>query len=177
MERSRLLFVGGQFERKGGDQVLAAVERLRGQGGLPITLTVVGPRSWPTSTAPPPWVRFLGAVPPAVVAQLFYDHDLFVMPSRFEAYGIVLLEAQAAGLPCVARRAFAMSELVPEGRGGMLIEPDDGPEELATTIATALDDDSLYKHIGCRATEVRTTNSWDAVADRMVRSIQRRLAA
>jgi hypothetical protein len=175
-QRTRLLFVGGEFERKGGDQVLAAVERLRGEGGLPITLTVVGPPSWPGQAEPPSWVRYIGAMPPSAVAQLFCDHDLFVMPSRFEAYGIALLEAQAAGLPCVARRAFAMSELVPEGRGGMLIEEDDGADELATTIEKALDDDSLYENIRCRAREVRITNTWDAVAERMVRAIQRRVA-
>jgi glycosyltransferase involved in cell wall biosynthesis len=175
-ERTRLLFIGGDFARKGGDLVLGAVERLRRDGDRPLTLTVVGPRSWPEQGEPPDWVQFLGHVPPAVVAPLFANHDLFVMPSRFEAYGIAVLEAQAAGIPCIVRRAFAMPELVPEGRGGLLIEADGGVDELATAIAAALDDDELYEHIGDRAAEVRKTHSWDGVAEQMVSAIKDRVA-
>jgi glycosyltransferase involved in cell wall biosynthesis len=175
-ERTKLIFVGLDFERKGGDLVLAAVGRLRKEGGLPLTLTVIGPPIWPYSDDPPSWVHFVGSVPPQVVAGLLLKHDLFVMPSRFEPYGIAFLEAQAAGVPCIGRRAFAMTEIVPEGRGGLLIEATAGIDELANTIARALCHDDLYENIEARAVEVREQYSWNAVAQRSIEAVTSQLA-
>jgi glycosyltransferase involved in cell wall biosynthesis len=176
-ERTKLIFVGLNFERKGGDLVLAAVGRLRKEGGLPLTLTVVGPATWPGRNDPPSWVHFVGSVPPDVVGGLLLEHDLFVMPSRFDAYGIAFLEAQAAGLPCIARRAFAMTEIIPEGRGGFLVGATAGIDELADTIASALCNDDLYERIGARAAEVREQNSWNAVAQRSIEAVTSQLAS
>jgi glycosyltransferase involved in cell wall biosynthesis len=174
-QRTRLLFVGVHFERKAGDQVVAAVELLRREGEKPLTLTVIGPKRWPLADQPPSWIEFLGPIRPGQVGSLYPEHDLFVMPSRFEAYGIALLEAQAAGVPCLARRAFAMPELVPEGRAGVLVEPHDGPPEIAAKINEALGDDALHETLVERASEVRDVHSWDAVAARIATAAQRRL--
>lgn len=169
-ERRRLLFVGADFERKAGPDVVAAASLLR-QHGVDVELTVVGPDKWPYSDEPPSWINFVGRRPPSFVAGLWQDHDLFVMPSHFEAYGIVFLEARAAGVPCVARRCFAMPELVPAG-AGMLVEENDGAVELAAVIEAALDDDGLYEAVAAAAPEVQRSHSWDAVANRMIGIIE-----
>ena len=49
----------------------------------------------------------------------------FVMPSRYEPFGIVFLEAMAYWLPCVGSRTCAMPEIIDEGVTGLLAEPDD----------------------------------------------------
>ncbi len=165
--RERLLFVGRDFFRKGGDIVLAAVAELRAAGAGPYRLTVVGPPKWPLKGEPPPWVHFLGAVPPAGVGQLWERHDIFVMPSWFEAYGLVFLEARAAGLPCVARRAFAMPELVPEGRAGTLIDEDGESEDLAQAIHSVARNDALFHDTRRDAPLVAKDHSWEAVATRI----------
>ena len=118
--RRRLLFVGwgtdvSDFYRKGGDLVVAALALLRRDHDPRITLTVVGPETWPLPGSPPDGVRFLGSLPAHEVAPLYDSHDLFVMPSRMEAFGIVFTEAVARGLPCVARDAYAMPEIVTPG--------------------------------------------------------------
>ena len=115
--RARLLFVGRDFDTKAGDEVVAAYALLRARMGESVTLTVAGPRSLPAGTPLPDGLDFRGPVPGTTVRALYEDHDLLVMPSRFEGFGIVFAEALSRGLPCVGRRACAMPEII-DGRSG-----------------------------------------------------------
>src|SRR5205085_2867806 len=135
-----------------------------------ITLTLAGPPRWPLPGAVPEGVRFLGAVPLERVRALYREHDLFVMPSRFEPFGIVFAEALAHGLPCVGRDHFAMPELIVPGVGGALIENDD-PDDLARAIAATLADDELYAACRGNRTEIARRYSWDSVATAIVRQM------
>jgi glycosyltransferase involved in cell wall biosynthesis len=170
-QRRRLLFVGGEFRRKGGDWVLDAVARLNRQGDRRLTLTIVGPATWPMQEPQADWVDFRGALPRDRVRELFQEHDLFVMPSRFEAYGIAFREARAAGLPCVGRDAFAMPELIEPGVGGAVWRTDD-VDDLAALILACLDDDALHERCARASSRVADESSWTRVAqnilDRMV---------
>jgi glycosyltransferase involved in cell wall biosynthesis len=162
--RRRLLFVGSRdFYKKGGDLVLAALAVLRREHDPRITLTVAGPRTWPLPGAPPDGVRFLGSLPPHQVAPLYDRHDLFVMPSRMEPFGKVFAEALARGLPCVARDAFAMPEIVTPGVSGALVSGDD-EHELAAAVVAALADDALYDRCRERAPEIAEYFSWERTA-------------
>lgn len=173
-DRRRLLFVGGDFLRKGGDQVLEAVRRLRDSGSADLRLTIAGPARWPLPTPVPDWVDFLGALPREQTQPLFGQHDLMVMPSRFEAYGIVFLEARASGIPCIGRNAYAMPELIEPGRGGLLW---DGAavDTLAALILQALGDDRLQSHCVQDARRLAREHSWASVAARILSALERRL--
>lgn len=172
----RLLFVGRDFFRKGGDLVVAAVERLRAAGAGPYQLTVVGPATWPLKSEYPDWVDFRGSLPPAEVGKLWASHDMFVLPSRFEAYGLAFLEARAAGLPCVARDAYAMPELVPEGRAGTLVPKDGGVDDIAAAITRLSTNHAVFEAVEADADRVAQENSWDAVATRTLNVIKRVVA-
>ncbi len=76
-------------------------------------------------------VRFLGDLSQAQLAAEYNGADLFCLPSVQEGFGIVFLEAMAAGKPIVAARAAAVPEVAPHG---VLVEPDDA-EALAEGIA------------------------------------------
>lgn len=165
-ERTRVLFVGGEFHRKGGDQVLDAVAQLNRSGDRPLRLTIAGPSSWPLPGAPPDWVDFRGTVPRAEVAQLFASHDLFVMPSRFEAYGMVFLEARAWGIPCIGRDAYAMPELIQPGIGGAVWEGG-RVESLADLIQATLADDELHRRCAYDAAPFAAAQHWTRVAERI----------
>jgi glycosyltransferase involved in cell wall biosynthesis len=160
--RRRLLFLGTSFMVKGGDVVLEALRLVRAQDPR-ITLTVAGPSTWPLPSAPPPGVDFVGNVPRDRVLELLDTHDLLVMPSRLEGFGIVFVEAMARGLPCIGRRAFAMPELIEDGVTGALVESDD-PAALAQAISTTLADDSIFDEVCRRAPLVSEQFSWQRTA-------------
>lgn len=81
-------------------------------------------------------VTLLGAQPPERVAELMRAADLFVLPSFHENLPVVLIEAQASGLPAVASAVGGVPELVDEAAGA-LVPPGD-PEALAAAIRDAL---------------------------------------
>ena len=169
--RGRILFVGRDFHRKGGDLVTEAVRRLR-DGGVEARLTVVGPEGWPLPAGVPDFVDFRGPLGAAEVAAIYAAHDVFAMPSRVEGFGIVFAEALAAGLPCVARRAFAMPELVEDGVTGALVAGDD-PDILAAAIGGVLADPDVYRRVAERRPEVQRKHDWSAIAGRMVDAMRR----
>ena len=175
--RRRLLFVGrGDFYGKGGDLVLAALAVLRREYDARITLTVVGPASWPLPGTPPEGVQFLGTISSGELAALYDGHDLLVMPSRLEAFGIVFTEALARGLPCIARDAYAMPEIVTPGVSGALVASDD-EHELAAAIAATLADDALYEACHERAPEFAAYFSWERAAQEMIEIIKKALGS
>lgn len=177
--RRRLLFIGRQnhpldFYRKGCDLVVAALTLLRQDYDPRITLTIAGLEEWPLPSSPPDGVQLLGVLPPDDVAALYDNHDLFVMPSRMEPFGVVFAEALARGLPCIARDAYAMPEIVTPGVSGGLITSDD-EKELAATIAAVLADDALYEACRERAPEMAAYFSWERAACEVAHVITEKL--
>jgi phosphatidylinositol alpha-1,6-mannosyltransferase len=82
-------------------------------------------------------VRLLGDVSREQLAEEYVNADLFCLPSVQEGFGIVFLEAMAAGLPVVACRAAAIPEVVADGTTGVLTPPQD-PAALAKTLEDLL---------------------------------------
>jgi glycosyltransferase involved in cell wall biosynthesis len=175
--RRKLLFVGRMYEphdfyRKGGDLVVRALSVLRRDYDPDITLTVVGMEAWPLPGGVPDGVDFRGILPPSEVKKLYDSSDLFVMPSRMEPFGLVFAEALSRGLPCVARNACAMPEIITEGVSGALINKDD-EYELAAAVASVLADDQIYKNCRERAPRIAEYFSWERTASDMIGVISR----
>lgn len=118
----RLLFVGGDFRRKGGDLLLDVFRhRLADCCELDLVTSAALPPL-------PPGVRVHRSVAPnsAPLRKLFADADVFVLPSRADCLAVVLMEATAARLPIVTTDVGALPEAVHNGQNGMVIAPDDG---------------------------------------------------
>jgi glycosyltransferase involved in cell wall biosynthesis len=104
-------------------------------------------------------VRWLGNVSQAALAREYQGCDLFCLPSVQEGFGIVFLEAMAAGKPIVAARAAAVPEVVADGVLGLLAEPEN-EEALASAVARLSSDPALRTSLGqnCR----RAVEQYDA---------------
>jgi starch synthase len=153
----QVLFVGVEFSRKGGPQVLEAFKRVRvGRPGA--TLHIVGPRHLDAVGKLGDGVIFHGfldrEVPAqaAVLQRLFSDAVLFVMPSLYEPFGIAPLEAMTYQVPCILTNRWAFPEMVEPGVSGELVEPAD-QEGLADRIIYLLDRPELLRQYGALSRE------------------------
>lgn len=81
------------------------------------------------------------------VAKYIAGMDIFCLTSRWEGFGIILLEAMAMQMPIVATRVGGIPEIVEEGKGGILVSPGK-PEELASGLCLLLSDAKMRKQMG-----------------------------
>jgi glycosyltransferase involved in cell wall biosynthesis len=160
---SRLLMVGRDFDTKGGAQLLAAHRIVRSELGPGLRLTIIGPPRWPVPGHVPDGVDFLGPMPREDVSKAMDSHDLFVMPSLFEGFGIAFVEALVRGLPCIGRDVCAMPEIIDPYDGGRLVRSE-SPEELARLIVETLADDALYEACAAAAPKRRAHYTWRRAA-------------
>lgn len=116
-------------------------------------------------------VKYVGDVGNQELGDLMATSDVFVMPSRFEAYGLVFPEAMAAGLPCVGRDRFEMPYFIQDGRNGKLVHGDD-VAELARAMRECLTSEAIRESAVAGAEEARREFSWDAVAKRIAAVIE-----
>jgi glycosyltransferase involved in cell wall biosynthesis len=96
-------------------------------------------------------VRFLGLR--SDVKRLLQMADIFVFPTLHEPFGIVLAEAMAARLPCIASRTGAIPEIIEEGVSGLTFTPGSS-EELAHCIIQLADEPELCKLMGQRGRQI-----------------------
>ena len=117
------LCVGGLTERKNVVRLAAAFVRL-GEG----TLTFAGDGPLRAALEGRTGVRLLGTVPPERIPELIGASDVVCQPSLVEPFGQALLEAMACGRPVLATSVGGPPEFVPDGGGGVLVDPLDENE-------------------------------------------------
>jgi glycosyltransferase involved in cell wall biosynthesis len=171
-DRCRLLFVGVDWARKGGDRAIE-VARLLNEGGLPTELHVVG--SAPADgRALPTWVRMHGFVDhsspegAAALKGLYASSHVLVHPARAECFGVVFCEAAAHGVLSAASRVGGIPSAVREGVTGALFDASARSDEYASYILTLLEDRERYERLALSAfDEYERALSWEAAARRI----------
>jgi glycosyltransferase involved in cell wall biosynthesis len=165
-----ILFVGYEFERKGGPVLLEAFSRIRRD--LPdAELLVAGPRHRPDVL--PDGVQWLGEVRRGELARLYERASLFVMPSLFEPFGLVYLEAMEWKVPCIGTTECAIPEIIVDGQTGRLVPPGN-VEVLAETVIGLLRQPALLKEMGERGrAHARARFTWPQVAQHVDAGLRR----
>lgn len=161
---------------KGFDSLLRAV-RLAADACLHCTLDIVGDGSDLDRLAKicnglgvNETVRFHGAVSDEQLSELYRTCHIFAMPSKKEGFGIVFLEAMAAGLPCIGGNHGGTPEVIEHGESGFLVEYGDA-EQILQYVRALADSPSLYSAMSQsaqrRANEVLTfenmASSWRGI--------------
>ena len=174
-DERRIVFLGRLEHRKGADvavrafRMLAAERpglhlRVLGDGPLRATLERLAADAHADVAAR---VELAGRVDPSELPGLLADADVAVLPARGgESFGIVLLEAMAAGVPIVATDIPGYRAVAREGREALLVPPDDA-RALADALARLLDDDALAERLRAAGRTRALEHDWSAVAARM----------
>ena len=109
-------------------------------------------------------VEFLGSISRNRLPEYYSQADIFVLPSVYEPFGIVILEAMAARLPVVASNVGGIPEIVKNNKTGLLM-PSKEPKALASAIEALVDDAHLRKIMGAAGRRrVERYFTWERIA-------------
>lgn len=176
----RLLFVGLDWERKGGPAAVEATRLLR-RDGIEAELIVVGPQPR-LDEAALAFTRVVGRLrkssPPEVeqLCRLYAEASVFVLPSRAECLGVVFSEASAFGVPSVACRTGGVPTAVRDGINGTLLDPEADGRQVAAAVAAIVADRTRYAASARAAfAEHRDRLSWAVAGATVADLLQARL--
>jgi phosphatidylinositol alpha-mannosyltransferase len=167
----KLLFVGRLDARKGFPTVVAAFELVaENQPDLRLVVVGEGPDRAAAGSLRPDLrqrVHMLGAVPNPDLPPIYSACDVYLGSSvGGESFGVVLVEAMAAGVPVVASDIPGYRDVVRDDVDGLLVPPRD-PEALATAAARVLDDAGLAGRLAAGGRERAMTFDWSMVIGRV----------
>ena len=159
-----LLFAANEFRRKGLWTILVAMAKLR---EVPFHLVVAGRDSqlpflsMISKMGLDGRVTFLGPV--RDMANFYRAGDIFVFPTRYEPFGMVVLEAMSSGLPSITSRLAGVAETMHHGSDGILLDKPDSPDEVAAALSSLLPIETRKRMAeAARTTALRL--SWDNIS-------------
>lgn len=147
----KLVYVGGMIQRKGLDLLLPAIALTRED----ITLDIVGNgaekeelEAQAKKLGIENRIRFRGFLEGEELRRCYAESDAFVLPTREDCFGLVILEAMCAGLPVIASKyADGAYDLIEEGRNGCIADPYDA-RAFAQAIETVLESPEKTRELG-----------------------------
>jgi glycosyltransferase involved in cell wall biosynthesis len=155
---TRILFVGADFTRKGGDILLAAFQQLRAEYGHRVELHLVTKSDVPRGSGVS---RYSDMAPNSdELKALYHRCDIFCLPTRADMLGLVFLEAGAAGLPLISTPVGAMSEVVRDGQTGVMV-PSGDVAALSRALSALVSDPVRRRRLG-DAARALVVESYDA---------------
>ena len=112
-------------------------------------------------------VTFLGSKDQEILPNYYAAAEMVVMPSHYESFGMVALEAMAMGTPVIASEVGGLAYLVQDGVNGFHI-PSRDPEALAERMYALLNDENCRKMLGRQARQYAQKYDWSIITERMV---------
>ena len=178
-DKCRLLFIGGDWKRKGGDIAVRVASELN-QSGLKTELTIVGcsPSIDPSLSS---YVRSLGYISNASLEgikrlqQLFAESHFFILPTRAESFGHVFCEASSFGVPSLATNVGGIPTIIKDDVNGKKFSKDAQVEEYCTYISDLFFNYTEYKDLALSSfARYNSYLSW-SVGSRTIKSLLKEL--
>ena len=164
-----LMFAGGDWERKGLLCVIGALSLLI-RPNVKLLVVGSGDSKFYGQFAELKRVRErITFVPHSSILWEYYAaSDVFVFPTIYEPFGLVIAEAMASGLPIITSRVAGAADLIVDGVNGLLLRAPSDVDDLAAKIELLLSNAELRKTMGERARETAEKISWDWVAQKTI---------
>jgi glycosyltransferase involved in cell wall biosynthesis len=167
-----ILFVGNDWERKGGPTLLSAFQKILGKHP-DARLTIVGSSVQPSI----PNCESVGKIPVEMMGDYFRKASIFCLPTKLEPFGVAFIEALYYRLPILATNIGAIPDFVRPGENGYLVEPGD-VDGLAHYLDLLLSDPVMCSTFGEHGYALATANySWAGVVDKMSKAIRKTLSS
>ena len=118
-------------------------------------------------------VLFTGYLPDDIVPAYYSAAEMFIVPSRYEPFGLTILESMSVGTPVIATKFGGPSHIITHGKDGFLVDPVD-EKEFARLILLLLNNGSVHEKISAQGIKtIMKKYSWDTVADTYILSMMR----
>lgn len=168
-ERRRILFIGVEWERKGGPELIEAFQNVH-RAFPNATLTIVGC----SPDLQVPGVEVVGRVSLGQVAELISQASIFCMPSHIEPFGIAVVEAARSGLPVIGTPVGGMLESIVDGETGILV-PAGNVAALEEALGRLVADPPLCQRMGASGREWAKRFEWSEVAEKIADELKRQI--
>ncbi len=172
MNVCRLVFIGKDWERKGGDKLLQAFQILKKER-FPCSLTIIGsmPEKIMEEDENLTVIPFLDKSIPKQSDQLctiLSEAHFLILPTKFDAYGIVFCEASAYAVPSITANVGGVGQPVRDGKNGYLLPPDATAQDYADKIKTVFNERESYIRLRASSRlEFETRLNWDVWGKRV----------
>jgi glycosyltransferase involved in cell wall biosynthesis len=160
--KKTILFVGKEFDRKGGPTLIKAFKEVKKEIN-DVKMVIVGSESQINI----PDITAKGYINRSELLQLYKEATIFAMPSICDPFPNVFLEAMCYKNPCIGSTASGIPEIIKEEETGFLVPPNDY-KQLADKFILLLEDENLMRRMGEEGRKrVEKYFTWDLVVDRM----------
>ena len=166
----RLIFVGSLRQQKGLSYLFDTVDLL----GSSVTLTLIGMPSGDRCKILEDRLkqhRYITTLPHSEVLREMQQHDIFIFPSLFEGFGLVLLEAMAQGLPIITTTNTGAPDIIKDGCEGF-ITPIRSPQVMADKIQKLISDRNLLEEMSLAARKKAGQLTWEQYGRNICAAIQ-----
>lgn len=163
--RLRILFIGGLSQRKGLSYLFEAVEGMQNK----VELTIVGHKAVANCNALNIALekhRWIPSLSHDQVLACMREHDIFVFPSLFEGFGLVITESMSQGVPVITTERTAGPDLITNGEDGWIV-PAGSSQAIKEVLLNVFENPELLEQIGLAAQAKAQTRPWSVYGQEM----------
>jgi glycosyltransferase involved in cell wall biosynthesis len=169
----KALFVGKLAVHKGIGDLLEAMRLL---GSARVTLSLVGPEVGAGHAQEGGAHRYVGPLHGAALTRALHEHDVLVLPSLYEGFGLVVLEAMASGMPVIATENSCAPDVIRPGVDGFVVAARD-PAGIASRLDWCATHRPQVVEMGEAASRRAADYTWERYGERVARFVQDMLGA